>query len=59
MSKTKKTKKLHLEMTRRNIELVTEAIDQYNSNTERVTPEIKFDHVINEAINSYLKKRGY
>ena len=59
MSKSKKGKKLHLEMTRRNVESIKGAVDEYNRNPERLTPEIKIDHVINDVINGYLKSRGY
>ena len=59
MPKVKKGKKLHLEMTRRNVEILKNAVDVFNRNPERITPEIKIDHIINEALNSYLIKREY
>lgn len=59
MAKGKKSKKLHIELTRKNIEDIKSAVDCYNASAVRITPEIKTDHVVNAAIDFYLKGKGY
>jgi hypothetical protein len=53
----KKAAKLHVEITPSNWTNIEEYIKLYNEDQSRVTPKIKPAHVINAALNSYLKKR--
>jgi hypothetical protein len=54
-----KGKKLHVEVVKKNIESIKAAVTAHNGNPERVTPEIRADHVINQALDFYLKVKGY
>ncbi len=51
-----KYKKIHVEIAPMSWKLITEAVDNYNSNPDRVTPDIKADHLINEALDRYLSE---
>jgi hypothetical protein len=52
-----KAKKLHIEIMPANWGRLNDYIEEYNEDPERVTPKIKYGHVINEALRLYFKKR--
>ncbi len=54
----KKSKKLHVEIASFNWSNIKRSVAEYNENPERITPDIRADHVVNEAIDYYLKLKG-
>lgn len=62
MAKTTKTRKgkstkLHLEIPMANWERIEAYLEAYNENAARTTPRFKLAHVINLALEQYLKER--
>lgn len=57
MKGDKKTSKLHVELTPANWKRLTEYIEEYNADPERVTLKLKPAHVINKALYTYLQKK--
>ena len=53
-----KPKKLHIEIMPANYKHMESYLETYNNNADRVTPCIKYAHVINEALHRYLQQRG-
>ena len=51
-----KYKKIHIEIAPISWKNISEAVDEYNNNPDRVTPDIKPDHIINDALNRYLSE---
>jgi hypothetical protein len=54
----KKGKDIHVEIAPMNWKNIEAALEAYNENPGRVTPKIKADHLINEAIDRYLREPG-
>lgn len=54
----KKSKKLHVEITALNWSNIKRTVSEYNENPERITPDIRADHIINEALVHYLELKG-
>ena len=54
----KKSKKLHVEIASFNWSNVKKSVAKYNENPERITPDIRADHIIKEAIAYFLKLKG-
>jgi hypothetical protein len=57
--KTRKGKstKLHLEIPLANWARIEAYLKDYNENEERMTPRIKVAHVVNMALEQYLRER--
>jgi hypothetical protein len=55
--KKDKNKKLHFEVLPDNWDKINHYIESYNKDPKRVTPKIKYSHVVNEAIHLFLKKQ--
>jgi len=51
-----KSKKIHVEIAPINWENISTALRTYNKNPNRVTPAIKPDHLVNDALNRYLSE---
>lgn len=49
-----KYKKIHVEIAPLSWKLIEAEVDAYNNDPSRVTPDIKADHIINEALDRYL-----
>jgi hypothetical protein len=52
-----KSDKIHMVIPIVNFERIETYLKSYNENEGRVTPEIKFFHVINQALVQYLTGR--
>lgn len=54
----KLSKKIHLEIAPDNWHKLKEYIGAYNRYPGRVTPEIKLENIVNEALNEFFKEKG-
>jgi hypothetical protein len=54
----KLSKKIHLEIAPDNWHKIKEYIVAYNRYPRRVTPEIKLENIVNDALNEYFEAKG-
>jgi hypothetical protein len=50
-------KKLHVEIMPANWDRLEAYLHRYNDDPERITPRIKYAHVINQALHLYFRKK--